>query len=450
MWLPNLDQHPGPRYLALLKALETDIRTGKLTPGERLPPQRLLADLLGVHLSTITRAYKAAIERNLLTAETGNGTFVSFPNQANRLFALSQPAKITVDLSVSTSPQLANDDDLNQTLAALSQTRSLASCLAYRSWEAWFPLKQALAGWLGQHGVQDVSADAITLCAGAQHALTEVLSRMAKTGESVLCESLTYPGLKTVAAQFGIRLQGIPLTEDGIDLVALEKRLKQGGIRLLVLMPTLQNPTAVSMSLAARQQLVQLLSKYQITVIEEDVYGPLAAAAHTPLLALAPEHVIYISGLSKTVAPGLRLGMIVDPGQHLGLGEGHWHSTSWYVNPLLADVALRWLEDGTALRRLRDQGHELQARHQIVDELLKEKTCEPRCPHRWVALPSAKDSHILAGLLASHGILVAADSVFSTDGKTGPFGIRLALGTASDHAQLRYAIETLRDLKQRL
>ncbi|MCB6182014.1 PLP-dependent aminotransferase family protein [Leeia sp. TBRC 13508] len=452
MWLPDLSTYSGPRYLALVSAIEFDIRNGKLQPGERLPPQRLLADLLGVHLSTVTRAYKTAISQHLVYAAMGNGTFVSHPNAAPKLFSLAKHESTWIDLSVSTYPIHADDQDLSETLQHLCQTRSLAHTMAYRQWDDWQPIKDALANWFEhQHQTGKVNTSDLTLCTGAQHALTEVLASFVSKGESILCESLTYPGLKTVATQLGIRLIGIPMSKTGIDLIQLEKKLKQGGIRTLVLMPTLHNPTTMTMPIAEREALAALIRRYPITVIEEDVYGPFAKHPQPAMVSICPEKVIYISGLSKTVAPGLRIGAIFDPGKQLPFGEGHWHSTSWYVNPLQADIAEEWLKTGTALKRLQKQKKEMHLRHQIADSFIgQSETDEHFSPHRWLHTQTEQQSHILANLLLSHGIRVASDRVFSTTATPSPSGIRMALASAPDHARLREAMQIIAEVRTRL
>lgn len=443
MWLPDLDAYPGPRYGALLQALADDVARGRLRPGERLPPQRTLADLLGLHLSTVTRAYREAARRQLISGEAGRGSFVREPDRADRLFTLNMRDLPQLDLSASTPPMPPDDHDLEQALATLAAQTPLSDRLAYRPFADWAPHRAAMAQWIAQHG-PTVAPEQLLLCAGAQHAMAQVLRCLTRPGDTVLCESLTYPGLKALATELQLGLQAIPMDAAGLDPDGLAQRLRRRRARLAVLMPTLHNPTGRTLDRERRDAVIALARQHGLPLVEEDVYGPLLPDAPPTLAALAPEQVIYVSGLSKTIAPGLRIGLIADAGGQLGAAADHWHGSSWYVNPLLADVARLWLADGTASRRLLWQRAELAQRHALLDTVLG-PLIDPSlacAPHRWLRCRDRQASASLLRHLARHGITVVGEAVFAVGRTASEAGLRLALGAAPD----RDAVTRLADV----
>ena len=174
---------------------------------------------------------------------------------------------------------------------------------------------------------------------------------------------------------------------EGVTPAAFEAACRHASGRAVVLSPTLQNPTTASMSLARRERIVAIARRHDAIIVEEDVwlapYRRAAAARHA-----RPERVCYVTGLSKTVAPGLRIGYLMLPSRlRERLAEAE-HRTSWYVSPLAATIAARWLSDGTAQKRLARQRRELAARHEIVRERLAGLDWHggPYCPHVWLNL----------------------------------------------------------------
>jgi len=218
----------------------------------------------------------------------------------------------------------------------------------------------------------------------------------------------------------------------------------RGGARLAVLSPTLHNPTTATMSLERRRQLVTIARRWNVTIVEEDVYGLLAEDSPPPLAALAPERVVYLTGLSKTVAPGLRIGYLIFPPNLRGRLRDTEHHTTWYVSPLSTALASRWLEDGTAWRRLLAQRSELAARHRLCARHLSrfEWRGTPRCPHVWLAAPSGGSESFTKRALAA-GVVVVPASVFAAGRSVAEDGVRISIGAATDRGSLAEGLSRL-------
>lgn len=446
LWVPHLPESDQPTYLAIADAIGQAIRQGQLRPGDPLPTHRMLADLLGINVSTATRAYREAARRRYLGGEVGRGTYVLGAASEAALFAAQQkPAGGVIDLSANIPPLAPRDPDLAAALADLDPERA-AHLLAYPTAGDTLQHRDAAARWMRRRSVAADPAD-ILVCAGAQHAMDTAISLFPEA-EEVACEALAYPGLRAAARHWKRRLHALSMDQDGILPSSLESAFR-AGLRLAVCSPTLHNPTTTSMCEARRKTLAAIARKWDAVLIEEDVYGLLQEDAAPALASYAPERVVYLTGLSKTVAPGLRLGYLAFPEALRGRAKDAQHHTSWYASPLSMDLARRWMEGGTAWKRLLAQRRELAARHRICVEHLGafQWRGHPSCPHLWIRNPPGGSS-AFARAAAEAGVVVVPSEVFAT-GRQAEDGVRVSIGAATDRAALAEGLARLAALAGR-
>ena len=441
IWLPDLSTENRPTYLALADAIGTAVRLGQLRPGDQLPTHRALADLLGVNVSTVTRAYREAARRLLVGGEVGRGTYVLGLASEAALFAFrNRPERGVIDLSTNRPPVGLSEGDLKEGLASLGQSE-WGRFLNYPSPGDALLHRQAAATWMERRGLM-AEPDRILVCAGAQHAVETALGLLGEHGD-LACEALVYPGLKAVARQSQRRLHPMAMDEEGVLPSALEAA-SRAGQRVVVLSPTLNNPTTATMGLRRREQLVAIARKRDLLIVEEDVYGLLPENAPPPLAALAPERVLYVTGLSKTVAPGLRLGYLVLPPMLSARAREAEHHTTWYVSPLSMALGTAWLEDGTAWRRLLAQRRELAARHRLCILGLPNLAWrgDTHCPHVWLTTPPGGPERFTRRALEA-GVVVVPSEVFAATRGIHEPGIRISIGAAPDRATLTEGLSRL-------
>jgi 2-aminoadipate transaminase len=183
----------------------------------------------------------------------------------------------------------------------------------YGATDGYQPLKAYLQTRLRRDGIP-VELDEILVTHGCQQSLDLLRRALVSSGETVVCENPTYTGLWNVFEAPGVRLLGVPVTAEGMDLNALGALLEQTRVKLIFCSPSFQNPTGHSMPLAARQRLLELAVRFQVPIVEDDVYGALRyrGRAIPPLRALdGAGLVIYLNSFSKVGLPGLRVGWIV-------------------------------------------------------------------------------------------------------------------------------------------
>ncbi|MCE1229317.1 MAG: PLP-dependent aminotransferase family protein [Firmicutes bacterium] len=434
IWVPDLSTSPLPTYLALTEAIGDAIRRGRLRPGDPLPTHRLLADLLGVNVSTITRAYGEAARRRLVTGEVGRGTYVLGVASEAALFALrQQPEGGVIDLSLNRPPPGQRDSDLTTFLERLDAVEA-ARLLHYPDPGDRLAHQRAACGWLRRRGLE-VEPESVVVCAGAQHAVDTAIGLFPEH-EDIACEALAYPGLKAAARRWQRKLHPMALDREGLRPEAFEAACRSG-LRFAIVSPTLHNPTTATLGLERRRQIVAIARAWDVLLVEEDVYGLLKEEAPPPLAALAPERVIYLTGLSKTVAPGLRIGYLSFPPEWRDRLREAEHHTAWWVSTLTLAMATQWLSDGTAWKRLQAQRRELAARHKLCVKHLGRLQWrgEAHCPHLWLPAPP-EGSQAFAQRAQAAGVVVVPSSVLTTSRAKTEDGIRISVGSPPDRATL--------------
>jgi DNA-binding transcriptional MocR family regulator len=436
MWLPNLEGRRGPLYRRIADAIDDDVEKGILRAGHRLPPHRDMADHLGVTVTTITRAYTEAARRGLISGHVGRGTFIR--GQEIEEASTSGP----IDLSINI---LMPDKEVAALERGMFQRRVLSwtDLLGYIPTPGHRRHRQAMAEWLAAIGTP-ASPDRIVLTTGAQHSLLVALMATTKPGETVLAEELTYSGMKDLCARLHIKLRGLAMDGEGLRADALEAACRSSKARILYCMPRLQNPTSAVMSERRRRQIAALAEKYRLTVIEDDVYGFLSPE-RASLSALIPERTIFVTSVSKSLFPGMRLGCVVATQPMVEqLNDAVW-TTTICVPPFSADLLCGWMEDGTALRMLEWKRHEVAARQSMAKRLLEGYRVQTHAssPHAWLHLPTRWSADAFAAEMRSRGVLVNASTAFSISNEAAPRAIRLCLGTPRTRAGLEQALSRI-------
>jgi DNA-binding transcriptional MocR family regulator len=431
MWLPNLEGRKGPVYRAIADAIDADVEQGTLRAGTRLPPHRDLADHLGVTVTTVTRAYTEAARRGLTSGHVGRGTFIRGREPEESDNGL-------VDLSINV---LMPDKEVANLEVHLMRRRVLpwTQLLGYAPKRGHLRHRQAMAAWLTYLGMP-ANPDHIVLTAGAQHGLATTLCALVKPGETLLVEDLTYSGIRLLSQQMHFKLRGVSMDAEGLKPEALDAACRTSRASVLYCMPRLQNPTSAVMSEKRRRQIAAIAEKYRLTVIEDDTYGFLSPE-RWPLARLIPQRTVFVTSLSKSLFPGMRLGCAVAPPSILErITQAVW-ATMITTSSIGADLLSGWIEDGTAARIADWKRHEGAARQAIAKRLLagQKYQTHPCSPHLWLTLPTRWSSDGFVAQARSRSVVLNSSSEF-TVGSEQPRAVRLCLGTPRTRGSLEQAL----------
>ncbi len=444
-WIPVLTGDSGRRYERLADAIAEAVRKGELAPGAKLPPQRDLAWKLGVAVGTVGRAYQLAEQRRFVSGQVGRGTYVLDPASDRGL--ASEGADGAIDLTRNVPNISSHVPALAATLAEIGRMPGLGALLDYMPETGHPQYRAAAAKWIARAGLT-VDPGRLMLTGGAQHALAISLLALAKAGDTVLTERMTFHGVPDAIAVGGAKCAGVALDDEGAIPEELDRAARTTGAKLVFLTPTVHSPTTGLMSLKRRRAIAQVIEARDMVLIEDDVYGFLPAERPVPIAALVPGRVVYIASVSKWLAPGLRTGLIAAPPALYDRLGAALHATALRLPAFGPEIVMRWLADGTADRLVAEQRQEAAARHAIAGTALKGLAWRgrPDSLHAFVQLPAHwRDDHFAAEA-HRRGVNVCPAREFAVDGKDVPNAFRVTLGAPRDRATLKRALDTLAQL----
>ena len=447
-WTPELEQAAEPKYLALVDALHRDVESGRLLPGTRLPTQRELANRLRIAIGTVSRAYTVAEQRGIVRGEVGRGTFVRREDPTYREGSDEDAALI--DLSRGRLVRPADDPTLAQTLRLLAQRRDLHQLAdIYQSPQGMRRHRVAAAAWLKRFELE-VEPERVVVTSGAQHGAAVVLATLARPGDLILTEEVSYSGITALASLLQLRVQGLRMDEDGLLPSELKAACESSSPRALFCMSTLQNPTGRTMPLQRRRELAHIIQHHQLPVLEDDVNGFLPAEPLPPIAALAPDQTFYITGTSKSLAPGLRIGYVVPPAAEMQRVSATMQATTWFTAPLMAEIVTHWIESGRADEMTEWKRVETTARHRLAREILGTwlPASGPVSFHLWLQLPEPWRAENFVSQARAWGVAVNSPDEFLVGRNTAPHAVRVCLGGGLSRGRLEEGLRQLAELLQ--
>ncbi|VVE29799.1 aminotransferase-like domain-containing protein [Pandoraea anhela] len=416
-------------YLGLADRVAADIAAGTLKPGDRLPPQRDFADTHGIAASTASRVYAELLRRGLVVGEVGRGTFVS--GQARRgVAAPGEPRGVRIDLEFNFPILPAQSALISRSLAGLERPADLELALRPATSGGTLAVRHAAAAFLSE-GSWTPAPDQFVFTGAGRQSIAAALAAVVPPGGRCGVEILTYPFIKGIAARLGVSLVPLAMDEGGVRPEAIQSAHREGQLSAIYLQPTIQSPLGMTMSPARRADLLRVVEKLDITVIEDNVYGFLDDA--TPLAAHAPERCIVVDSLSKKVAPGLNLGFLVTPPRLRESVMAAVRSGGWAAPGYAFAAAQRMMSDGTIAELVRLKRLDAQARQRIAADCLAgfDVRTSGKSYHLWLTLPAHWRSQALVAAASRHDIGLTPSTTFAVTPGHAPNAVRLALAGPS-------------------
>ena len=309
--------------------------------------------------------------------------------------------------------------------------------LQYASTEGYVPLRELLVRHMARYGIKVTPAN-VLVTSGSQQGLDLIGKLFVNPGDRILTESPTYLGALQAWGAYQAEYVAVPVDDDGLDIAGLEEALRAGP-KFLYILPNFQNPAGVTLSLERRRRLVELANHYGAPIVEDDPYGQLRYEGEhlPPLVKLDAEYhgcsngerdftgdVLYLSTLSKTLAPGLRLAWVVAPESVIHrlvqMKQGADLHTSTFCQMVAYEVARDGFLD-RHVRRIREvYGERRNAMLAALERHFPEE-CRWTRPRGglflWVTLPAALNStELLRDALAEKVAFVPGASFYPVGG----------------------------------
>ena len=328
-------------YIQIVEQIKHQILLGELLPGFRLPPERKLAEKLGVNRTTVLNAYRELKAEGLISSQVGKGTVVlsykdeveAFENIAqeplwshifseysskfdfhmvNDLLTLANRQDIISFATGIASPELGPIEALQGIEKEIIENKDYKALL-HSPTEGFKSIRETVCNLMNKRGVF-CEYNEVMMVSGSQQGIDLIAKIILDPGDIVVVEEPSFFPAINVFKTLGARVIGIPVDEKGMKIDILEQYLQRYRPKLIYTMPTFQNPTGYEMNLERRKKLVELAYKYKVLILEDDAYGDLCYEGNSlPMLKSMDNtgYVIYLSTFSKNVFPGLRLGWIV-------------------------------------------------------------------------------------------------------------------------------------------
>ncbi|HEX7874845.1 MAG TPA: PLP-dependent aminotransferase family protein [Sphingobium sp.] len=439
-WLPDLEAVSGPKYLAIVDALEQGIRIGTLRPGERLPTQRVLAERLGIDLTTVTRAYGIARDAGLIEGAGKLGSFVRnnaghAAGAATEQSGMIQPPQPGFGLL---------GEAMRSGLTRLLRAGGGSPLLQYQPVGGALHDRRQAALAYAERGLPTDEGQ-VVLAAGGQNALHAILAMVLARGERLCLAGATYPGVLASARALGIDL--CPLAHDagGIDPDDVERAAKAGA-KALYIVPTNDNPTTATLDEGRRRALAEVAHRHGLWIVEDDAYGLLPACPLLPVAAFAPDRTWHIASVSKIISPVLRVAHVrVPDGVEGGALAAAIHATAVMSPPINAALVTSWLRDGNFARLVEAVRGEGVARQRIAARHLAgmDYAAHPEGYHIWLRIAEGIDPVALAQAVRPAGLSIVPGEAFACEPGSAERAVRLSTGGAIDHSHLDHAFALL-------
>ncbi len=449
MWKPITIDTDKSLYIAVADALEIDIQNNVLKPGEKLPTHRELADIIGINVSTATRAYKEAERRGLITGTTGRGTHVSTDYRTDgSLLKIGESTSALIDLGP-VYPLYNNEPEVFELIQKLHQKNVLNQYMKYSDPQGIPEHREAASIWLNRNGVH-ASSENIIICAGAQHALTCCFISLFQSGDSIGVDSLTYSGLKALAKELNIKLVPIRFDKEGMDPEDLGSSAHREQLKGIYIMPSVHNPTTLQMTSTRKKVIAEVALRNNLIVIEDDTYAFLLESPSPSLYSIIPTHCVHIAGLSKAFFAGLRVSYIAASKHFANRITKAVLNTIWMAPTLNSAIITEVIHNGDAEKIILCKLKEANARFEIAKREMASFRFHgfPNTYFIWLELPEQWIPSKFEEYAKKAGIQVFGAEKFIIGSSIPPAAIRISLSGVASQKILADGLRTLAVLLQ--
>lgn len=462
-WLPDLSQGVGPLYLKLAARIEDDIQSGVLPAGAKLPPQRNLAFDIGVTIGTVGRAYALVRERGLVSGEVGRGTYVlgrgaadeagagatsvaGAPGAMTDALRTARPVAGKIRMDSTAAPDVGQGPTLERLMSELIKEHPHEAATYTRQWPAaWV---EAGRSWLSA-GDWRPDAGGIVPTLGGHAAILAVIAAVTQPGDKVAFEQLTFASIARSTNLIGRRVVAMETPDGTITPDAFERLCAQQHPKLVFLMPTVQNPTLDIVSEADRHAIVAIARKYNVWLLEDNIYGRLLDDGPVMLAELAPDRTFHLGGLSKVVSAGVRGGWVWCPSNFAPRVMTAHKMITGGLPFMLGELAARLVMSGEAGAVRSRVKAEIAARERLARRHFEglDFVSHPATPFLWMKLPDPWLSGNFKKAGEDEGVLVDDEDEFKGGRSEQAFHrIRVSFTVPKGHAEVERGFAAIRRL----
>ncbi len=445
-WTPTLDNSSQPKYKQIADAMEKDIKSGKLLPGNKLPPQRVIANYLEVNHGTVTKAYQLCEEKGLIRGTIGKGTYVS-SNAGIPLDMLTDHKDNGIISLGMALPLYEINPAIEAALSEISSQIDYSEALKYCPSEGHLKHRYIASEWLRDYLI-DSHPDNIIVTAGTQNALAIVLITLFDKGDRVIVDEYTYAGLKSLSSYLGIIL--IPVSGDhlGTNVEELEQICKRESPKGIYIVSDCNNPTTISLSINKRMQIAHIIETYNLILIEDAACSFTLAEKLPPICSFVPNHGIYIHGTSKSLNPSFRISYLVSPPKYTHKLQKGINNITWMASIYSAEI-MSLLQVSKLFDQIVSQKLDiLKNRNLCYDQILSEYNSIPAesTLYRYLKLPANWNDIDIERKAFDAGIQVFSANRFYAGTTIKYNALRVSISSPDNMSDLKDGLIILKDI----
>ncbi|KJZ15383.1 GntR family transcriptional regulator [Marinomonas sp. S3726] len=441
------------KYVEIARKIESRIEIGQYSEGSKLPTHRSLADSFSTTAVTVAKAYSLLTEMGLVESFVGRGSYVKKLPQLKQVIQSEREEK-DKNFSILQPCFKEQLSQLQTTFSQIFTQQMSAQLFSYREDTGAMVHKEAGRLWCEAYGLEVSRAEQILLCNGAQHALSSLIECYSKEGDYIALEAQTYPGVIAIIKSLGRKPVAVSMDEHGMQAEALDEVCQQFKPSLVVVVPSHQNPTTVTMPKARRQAIAKVIQQHPVWLLEDDIYAFLNQELVPAITNLVPEKSFYISSLSKAISPGLRCGFIKAPQSQVSHVSEYIRTMVWHASAFMFECAQRLIESGMAFEMAAEQKRIAEQRQEIAKQMLSQALpdltfqCQASSYHIWLTLPPSWQVDSLVQTAKEHGVLVSSGHFFEAQNQPN-HSIRISLMAIADDAVFQSGLKQLVSLIKR-
>lgn len=419
------------KYKQIAAKISLLIDEGCYPKGSKLPPHRVLAQELNTTAVTVAKAYQRLVEQRKVESFVGKGSFVR-EDRLNQVIQVSEQSS-ALNFSI-LQPCLRLHEQVLNTQFSNSFTQALDhQLLGYSESSGLLRHRKAAARWSERYGLCLIDDEQMLLTNGAQQALSALIQFYTSENDVIAVECQTYPGILSIAGYLDRKVVPIAMDEQGMLPHALAEQCQNEKPKMVIVVPSNQNPTGSTMGVSRRKKLAEVIKQNNLWLVEDEIYAFLNEETLPAISQFAPDLCFHISSLSKAVSPGLRCGFVAVPPMQRQTFSDFLRALSWLPSPVVFEVASALINSGEAFTIAEKQRDIARRRQLLVGEYLGKYSLLRQLSSFscWLTLPSYWTSEQFVDVASQAGVLISAESFFNADDKMRG-GVRLSVMAIDD------------------
>lgn len=359
----------------------------------------------------------------------------------------SQPGMISFAAG-NPAPDAFPVEEVKKISAEIFETKPI-DALQYSITEGYPALREYLSKYMKEKHNVGRDFDGLVITSGANQIMELTSKVLCNEGDTVICETPSFIGSLNAFRSYGLKLCGVEVEEDGMNMDALENALKtEKNVRFIYTIPNFQNPSGVTMSAEKRRRMYELAKQYGVMILEDNPYGDLRfAGEHIPAIKSLDEDglVIYAGSLSKVLSPGMRVGYVIAPSPVISKIVVCKQVCDVHTNIWSQMVAYEYMTKYDFEGHLEDIRKVYKRKAELMMSLI-EKHLVPHgiTYHKiegglfiWCRLPDGVDMPEFCKYAVQNGVAVVPGNTFAMDESLPNSSVRLNFSTPTDEQMIK-------------